>query len=261
MRTLVLELMARTRTSLGWWLLGILAMATYVVLVYDSIGALSELGDLYRSYPPAVRNLIGDVDITTINGWIHVEFLSWLPLVLAVYAGILVASSVSKESEQQTLDFVLGLPVTRSQFLVSRLAVGLLNLLFVCFIIFGALTLGVWLVGHTPSPDRYALALVNAYMLSAAMLTAFLALATVIDDQARLSGVTLGGTLALYVATGALKAAGAPNAVLWLVPFEHYHAAEAMSGQALPVWPVVLLGVAIAVAMAAAVWHYGRRDL
>lgn len=261
MKTLVLELIARTRTSLGWWLLGILSMAAYVVLVYDSIGALSELGDLYRSYPPAVRDLIGDVDITTLNGWIHVEFLSWLPLVLSVYAGIFVANTVSKESEQQTLDFVLGLPVTRSQFLMSRLAVGMLNMVFVCLIVFGALSLGVWLVGHTPSPDRYAMALVNAYLLSAAMMVAFLALAAFIDDQARLTGITLGSTLVLYVATGALKAAGAPKAVLWLMPFEHYHAANVMSGQALPVGPLILLVVVIVVATAAALSHYARRDL
>jgi len=260
-KTLIRDLLARTRTSLVWWILGLLAMAVYVVLIYDSIGAMSELGDLYRSYPPAVRKLIGDVDITTLNGWMQVEFLSWLPLILAIYAGIFVGSSISKESEQGTLDFVLGLPVTRSQFLLSRLVGGLVNLAIVCLIVFAVLTAGVALAGHTPAPERYALALLNAFLLASALMAAFMGLATLIDEQARLSGITLGGTLVLYVATGALKAAGAPDPVLWLMPFEHYHAAQAMSGGGLPVAPLLLLILAAAVAAGAGLWRYNQRDV
>src|SRR5450756_1912991 len=136
MKALISELAARTRVSLIWWVVGTLALVAYVALVYDSIGSLDELSRLYEGYPPAIRKLVGDVDIGTLNGWIQVEFMSWFPLILAVYGGIYAAGSVSKEIEQRTADFLLGLPVTRRQFVMSRLLVGLGNMLLICVLAF-----------------------------------------------------------------------------------------------------------------------------
>jgi hypothetical protein len=45
------------------------------------------------------------------------------------------------------------------------------------------------------------------------------------------------------------------------MPFEHYHAAEAMSGEGLPVLPQLVLAAAAVIAGAAAVYWYNRRDI
>ncbi len=261
MRTLALELAGRTRFALMWWVLGTLAMAGYVVAIYDTLGNLEELSKLYESYPPALRELIGEVDIGTLNGWLHVELMSWLPLILAVYGGIYAAGAVSREAEQGTVDFLLALPVSRRQFIASRLAVGLWNQLVICAAVFIALVLLVVLVGHHPQADRYALALTNAFLLGGALLTAYIAVASAVDEQARVTGIALGVTLVLYVATAALRAADAPEALRWFTPFEHYHSAEAMSGQGLPLLPLLLLPAASVVAGGAALYWYSRRDI
>lgn len=261
MKALIVELAARTRVSLIWWAVGTLALVVYVVAVYGSIGSLDQLSRLYEAYPPAIRKLVGDVDIGTLNGWIQVEFMSWFPLILAIYGGIYAAGSISKEIEQRTADFLLGLPVTRRQFVMSRLLVGLGNMFLICVLAFVLLTAEVWLVGHTPSADRYALALSNAFLLGAALLAAYIAIAVMVDEQARMTGIALGTTLVLYVATGALKAADAPAPVRWLMPFEHYHSADAMSGQGLPVLPLLLLISAGVIAATFALYWYNRRDI
>jgi len=260
-RVLALELAARTRVSLMWWVVGTLALAAYVVGVYDTIGSLEELSRLYEAYPPAIRKLVGEVDIGTLDGWIQVEFMSWFPLILAVYAGIFAASSASREVEQRTVDFLMGLPVSRWQFVASRLAVGLGNMLLLCVAVFVLLVAEAAGVGHAPSPDRYALALTNGLLLGAVLLAAYMALAVIIDEQARVTGITLGATLVLYVATAALKTADAPEVLRWFLPFEHYHAAEAMTGQGLPILPLVLLSSAAVAAAAAAFYWYSRRDI
>jgi hypothetical protein len=78
---LVGDLFARSRIALAWWLVGILSMGLYVVLVYDTLGSLEDLRKLYDQYPESIRSLFGEIDIGTINGWIHLELLSWMPLV------------------------------------------------------------------------------------------------------------------------------------------------------------------------------------
>lgn len=258
---LVVDLAARTRAALAWWMLGILAMAAYVVIAYDTMVDLEALAELYESYPPALRQLFGEVDISRMDGWIQVELVSYLPLLLSIYGGIYAAGTVSREIEQRTIDFVLGLPVSRTAFIASRLIVGLWNLFLVCLLIFVFLVVGVALVGPAPSAGNYALALLNAYLLSGALLTAYVAIATMVDEQSRLTGITLGLTFVLYIMTAAFQVAAVPDVVRWLTPFEHYHSAQAMTGEGLPVLPMAALAAAMALAAAASVYWYNRRDL
>jgi len=139
--------------------------------------------------------------------------------------------------------------------------VGLWNIFVICLGVFAVLVVGVAIIGHTPSAGNYALAMANAFLLSAALLAAYVAVAAAVDEQARVTGITLGLTLVLYILTGALKATDAPEAVLWFMPFEHYHSAEAMTGGSLPLLPLVLLPAATLAAGAAAVYWYNRRDI
>ena len=261
MISLTLDLLARSRVALGWWVLGVLTMGAYVVIVYDSIGSTEELRRLYEQYPQSVRDLIGDVDIGTINGWIHTELLSWVPLILGMYGGIFAGGNISKEAEQRTVDFILGLPVTRSQFMLSRLFAGLVNIAVICLMTFGLLVVLVALVGHSPSAGKLALALFNAYLLGAALFCGYAFIASFTDEQAKLIGIAIGGTLVMYIATAALKTAGAPDVVQWLMPFNHYHSADAMSGRHVPALPMIVLFVAALAASAGAVYWYNRRDL
>lgn len=261
MTVLALDLAARTRAALGWWMLGILGMAAYAVSAYETLSGLEELSRLYEQYPPAVRKLFGDVDLGTLNGWLQVEIVSYLPLLLAIYAGIFAAGSISREVEQGTVDFILGLPVSRTRFILSRLVVGLWNILLICLALFAVLVVGVAIIGHTPSAGNYALALANAFLLSAALLAAYVAVAAAVDEQARVTGITLGLTLVLYILTGALKATDAPQEIRWFMPFEHYHSAEAMTQGSLPLLPLVLLPCAALVAGSAAIYWYNRRDI
>jgi hypothetical protein len=139
--------------------------------------------------------------------------------------------------------------------------VGLLNVLAICLGVFAVLVAGVALMGHAPSAGRYALALLNAYLLAAALLTAYIAIATFVDEQSRITGITLGLTFVLYIMTAALQATGAPDVVRWFMPFEHYHSAQAMSGDGLPVGPLLALAGAAGVAVGVALYWYNRRDL
>lgn len=261
MIALTLDLLARTRVTLAWWVLGVLAMGAYVVVVFDSIGSLEDLRKLYESYPESIRELIGDVDISTINGWIQTELLSWVPLILGMYGGIFAGGNISREAEQRTVDFILGLPVSRTDFMMSRLIAGLVNIAIICVLTFVLLVVLVPLVGYTPSAGKFALALLNAYLLGAALFCGYAFIASFTDEQAKLIGIAIGGTLVMYIATGALRSAGAPDFVQWMVPFDHYHSADAVSGRDVPVLSMAVLAAGAVIAGFAAVYWYNRRDL
>lgn len=261
MTALSLDLLQRTRISLFWWLLGTIGMGVYVIFIYDTLGDVERISDFYDQLPPALREFVGDADIGTIDGWLQVEFMSWLPLILAIYGGIFAAGMISREVEQGTIDFALGLPVSRVQFVASRLLVGVWNVGVLSAVVFALLTVGVALTGHTPHAGRYALASFNAFLLGTALLAAFVALASFIDEQGRVTGIALGATLLLWILSVALQAADAPEFVRWLTPFEHYHSAEAMSGGSVTIGSLIVLAVAAVAAGAAAMYWYNRRDI
>src|SRR3972149_9920065 len=60
---LALDLAARSRAALGWWMVGILGMAAYAVSAYEWVGGLEELSRLYEQYPPAMGKRVGGGDI------------------------------------------------------------------------------------------------------------------------------------------------------------------------------------------------------
>ncbi len=261
MTTLARDLFARSRISLLWWIIGLLSMAAYVVAIFDSLGTTESLKQLYDQYPAAIRELFGEADLSTIDGWIHIELLSWMPLVLGMYAGIFAAGNISRETEQHTIDFVLGLPFSRLQFIGSRIVVGLVNLGLICTLVWVLLVVEVAVVGHTPSAGRYALALLNAYLLGVALLCGYILIATFTDEQSRLTGIAIGGTLVLYIATGALRTADAPDLIRWLSPFEHYHSAGIIAGNGPPYVAFSVLIIGAIVTGAGALYWYNRRDL
>ncbi len=261
MRALALDLLGRSWLALAWWMVGLLAMGAYVVAIYGSLGGTEEFEELWDLYPESIRELVGDVNIGTFDGWLHLEFMSWIPLVLGMYGGIFAAGNISREAETRTVDFVLGLPVSRIEFMASRLAVGIVNIGAICGGAFVLLTVQVPLMGYDASPERYALALTNAYLLGAALFCGYALIASLIDEQARVIGIAIGGTLVTYIATAALRTASAPDGVRWLSPFEHYRAADAMSGRAIDPGSLVVLAVAAVAAGSAALYWYNRRDL
>jgi ABC-2 type transport system permease protein len=242
-------------------MIGIVAMGAYVVGIYDTLGDIDELAEFYEQLPPALREFIGDADITTIDGWMQLELMSWMPLILAIYGGIFAAGTVSREVEQRTVDFVLSLPISRVHFIASRLIIGVWNLLLMCVVIFVLMTAGVALTGHSVNADHYALAVFNAFLLSVALLAAYVALATFVDEQSRVTGITIGVTLVLWITSVALQATDAPEVVRWFSPFEHYHSAEAMAGKSVPIGSLVVLAVASIVGASVALYWYNRRDL
>jgi ABC-2 type transport system permease protein len=255
------DLAKRTRVALVWWLIGTVAMGAYVIGVYDTLGDIDEIAEFYEQLPPALREFVGDADISTIDGWLQIEFMSWVPLILAIYGGIFAAGAVSREVEQRTVDFVLSLPVSRTHFIGSRLFIGVWNLFLMCVVIFALMAGGVALTGHSVHADHYALAVFNAFLLSVALLTAYIALSTFVDEQGKVTGITIGVTLVLWIGSVALQAADAPEAIRWLTPFEHYQSAEAMAGNSVSIGSLVVLGVASVVGSGVALYWYNRRDI
>jgi ABC-2 type transport system permease protein len=137
------------RIGLAGWAIGIALYALLLTYLYPSVSA--SAGRLIQQYiesmPEQLKAAIGVAGKGTVEmfftdgtydfrAWVNTEYLTWLPLLLGIYAVIYCGGLVSREVERGTMDMLLSQPLRRSSFLLSK------------FSAFATLVAGVILVSY-----------------------------------------------------------------------------------------------------------------
>jgi ABC-2 type transport system permease protein len=115
------------------WALTLMVWASLVIWIFPTINEAGAMEDYVNAMPEAVQAAIGvstpeDMAMIfrdggfTLAGYVNTEYLTWLPLLLGVYAVVYCGGLVSKEAERGTLDTLLSQPLKRSSFLLSKFA-------------------------------------------------------------------------------------------------------------------------------------------
>jgi ABC-2 type transport system permease protein len=113
-----LQTLRTLRWQVFWYGAGLALMAAFVVYVYPSYA--SQLADI--DIPEAMRALIGDVDYGTGKGFLSAEFLSWVPIVVVVFAVMSGTGAIGNEEANGTLDLLLAQPISRRRVAIEKLA-------------------------------------------------------------------------------------------------------------------------------------------
>jgi len=107
---------------LGWGTtLGILS--AYLLSFYDTLVAQrAQLEQLLASYPPELMAFFGDIgSMFTPQGYLTLEFFSYMPLILGVFAILAGSGLLAGDEESGVLDLLLAHPVRRSTMFLARL--------------------------------------------------------------------------------------------------------------------------------------------
>ena len=261
------------RVGVGAWSLIVAFWALMVVWIYPSLSdAEVDFEEYLNAMPEQVRAAIGvaapeeaalvfEGGAFTFVGFLNIEYLSYLPLLLGIYAVVYCGGLVSKEVERGTLDVVLSQPVKRTTFLLSKLA-GFMTLALAVTV---ASTLALLLGAITVDVD------VSVANLVAVHAVAFLLAAAIAGYSTLASCVSLdpGRSLA---AAGILTAfsyfanvlGSAIEGIGWLKYaslFYYYDSLQVLADGAVN-WTGVAVYVAVfAVTLAASVVVFRRRDL
>jgi len=129
---------------LGWGLgLGILAY--YLFDIYDTFFERDvNLQQIFNAFPDELLAFFGSegVDLFSAGGFLHLEFFSYMPIILGILVVTSAASLITKSEEEGSLEMILAQPVSRSMVFWSRT---LALILSVCLIL--ALTWGGGAIG------------------------------------------------------------------------------------------------------------------
>ena len=128
LRNVFLKTLRDTRGDVVVWGLGMMAWAVVVVCVFASVrddASLQAIDAMIQGFSPIIRAFIGGEDIpsvTNFEGFLTLEFLNYVPLVLAIFALMEGSAAIAQEEERRTMDFLMAQPVRRWRVVVAKVA-------------------------------------------------------------------------------------------------------------------------------------------
>ncbi len=130
---------------LGWGLgLGILAY--YLFDIYDTFFQRDvNLEQLLNAFPSELLAFFGgeDVDLFSPSGFLHLEFFSYMPIILGIMGVTSAANLITRSEEEGSLELILAQPVSRSLVFWSRTLALIVSVVLILVIVWGGAAIGL----------------------------------------------------------------------------------------------------------------------
>ena len=261
MMTIFRYTLRRFRGQILGWGIALALLGMLLVSMYDMIAAEQEqFQDLLEIYPPELTAFMGDIrTMATPEGWVSLEFFSFMPLILGIFAVLTGSGLLVSDEENGRLDLIMAHPVSRAALFLGRLlafVAATVAILAICW-------LGLVVPMNWSSMDigwgRMWLPLLSLLAELLLFGTMSLLLSMLLPSR-RLAATTAGLLLvASFFITGLAKINENLEPVAKLSPLNYHQAQDAFQGLN-GAWLAGLLGSAVVFA-ALAWWRFQRRDI
>jgi len=102
---------------------GIIGLLSYFIINIVEDMNLGDLEDIVAAFPEGMLEFFGDIEIfTSPYGFWSLEMLSFIWLYAGIYIVYMASGLLSQEVEEKTIDLTLSKPVTRYNFLGSKIS-------------------------------------------------------------------------------------------------------------------------------------------
>lgn len=247
--------------TLGWWSLGLIAIALMYLAFYPSIAENAKVYDeITKSLPEALRN-IAAADYSSPRGYLQTEFFGTMGfIILLVFFVGRGVGAIAGDEERGRSELILAAPVSRQRYLLERvLAMVLEAMLAWILLVVALLVLGPafdLVVGFAPLAVATASAIAGALVFG--LIAFFVGAAT--GKRSLALGVGSAVAIAGFLFTLLSPIAKSLESLQFLSPCRQAIGyAPLVNGMQ---WDqfAILIGEAL-VLIALSIWAYCRRDL
>ena len=248
---------------LGWGIaLGLMAML--VVSIYGVFAdQRAQLDQILEAYPPELMAFFGlDTATTSMfspEGFISVEFFSYAPVIIGIFAVLMGSGLLASDEEKGTLDLILAHPVSRTSLFMGRLlafvtaTVGILAIVWLGFIV--GMSRSVMSIGW----GAMLLPLLSLLAVLLVFSTLALLLSMLLPSRRTAASVAGFVMVASYFVSSLATIDERLETVAKLSPLSYYQSGEAIHGLNWQ-WLGGLLLVAVIFTLLAW-WRFWRRDI
>jgi ABC-2 type transport system permease protein len=264
MGTIFRHSLTKSRGAILGWGLGLFGLGLLIVPIFDIFAeeqALQGMLELFESYPAEIFAFFGDfADMTTPAGFLGIEYFSYLPIILGIYAIQAGSGLLASDEESGTLDLTMAHPLSRTAMFLGRalaLVVALIAILTIAWIGLAAPSA----TSETFNLSWGELALPFLSLLAILMLFAALAVFLSMVLPSRRAAAMVSGLLLVggFFIDGLSAINTDLEPIAEFLPLRYYQGADAISNLE-PTWIVGLLAAAVIFGLLAW-WRFKRRDI
>ncbi len=261
MLAMLAQQIGRARGQILGWGLSLAVLAAYLLSFYDTLASqVAQLDEMMRSYPPELMAFFGEVaTLGTPEGYLTIEFFSYMPLVIGIYAVLAGSGLLAADEENGTLDLLLAHPISRAALFFARV----LGLVLAVLGILGVAWLGFVIGLGWTELDVGVIDLALPFLCLAAVLLLFGAFSLLMSmtlPSRRLAAMVAGLALVVsFFITSLARIDKNLEGVARFSPLNYYQSGDAILGLNVQ-WLAGLLGTAMAFTLLAW-WRFERRDV
>ncbi len=252
----------RVRGQILGWGIGLGLLALMLVSMYDSIARLDDqLEALLQAYPPELRAFFsGMTEFGTPEGFLAVEFYSYMPLILGIFAISLGSGLLVADEEAGILDLIAAYPLSRQTLFWGRWLASAGSLILVCLLTWVAFVVSLPLSSSLNiSPGQLARPMV-ALLVQLLLFDALALFLSLLLPSRRTASMVSGLLLvASFFITGLGRLNETIEEIARFSPLTYYQTVDAFDGLNLR-WIGVLVATAFAFTAVSA-WAFERRDI
>lgn len=217
--------------------------------------------DAFSKMPPAMLALYGNIGgLNAVDTYLSLLIGKGTGLVPTLYAVILALSMVTREVDRRTVEFLMALPVQRTQVLLSRIAVLVVNLAAVVGTFWVVFRFDMPAQGYEASWGAFGLVFFNLWLLSLAVGAITLAASIWIDDYSLGVKLFLGVVTLTYVMEMVLRAAKVSQTVHLFSPFNYLDTTNIVRTGSIAPAHIIVLTVAVVGGLALSLWAFNRKQ-
>lgn len=261
MRTEFTSTLRKQRGQIIGWGLALAALGLMLIPFYESLFQESaQMLELLSSYPAEFVAFFGDFTaMSTPQGYLDIEFFSYTPLLLGIFAALAGSGLIVADEENGRLDLIASQPLSRLQFFVSRVLAFVVTAISICFLGWLGMVIPLGNSGMDITPWQLALPFLP--LMAQVLLYGSLALllSLLLPSRRLAASVTALVLVADFFVEGFSKIISDLEPYAKFLPSHYYQGGYAMDG--LDVLPVLsLLAIAVILGLIA-LWRYQRRDI
>jgi ABC-2 type transport system permease protein len=253
--------LSRLRGQIIGWGLALSVLGGYLVGFYDTFaGQKEQLSQLMQNYPPELMAMFGGMtDIFTPHGFLNVEFFSYMPLILGIFAILNGSGLLAGDEESGKLDLIAAHPLSRTALFMGRALSFVVATLVILLVIWSGFSLIAPGTTLDISPAEMALPFISLFAIL--LLFGMLAvLFSMVLPSRRLAAMAVGLVLVFsFFLTAFASLDSKLETVANFSPLEYYQGGNAIIGIE---WTSIggLLGFAVFF-LVLAWWFFEQRDI
>ncbi len=208
-----------------YWAIGIVGLHLLYLPIYPAFAKQSEeMQQLIKNFPPELLKAFGmhQIDFTKVLEYYSMVFLI-TQILLAIQASYYGVQLVAREESKRTADFLLSMPVSRSQILTSKFLAVITALLITQIIVWisALFSIAAFHGSHTYSSATLFLILYSAIPFQLFFLSVGFALSQVAKIDKNASSYALFIGITMYIIS-ALSNIINDTKLEWITPFKHF---------------------------------------